>query len=423
MNIEKQASPASRRIMEILKRPPIEQRQAIVDRLAEYSAAGEYNEDLTGRRFGRSRYYDRRNETLPVPTKIIEKLKSSPELATRTQDRRDIYKLPKGAAKSPHDMDLARLRDRYATALRSYTPDAKIIEPAIRKNINQDAIVDALKGELHKWPTQAPTPEDTRKSIIREFKSRNEGRTNLLAQFPKEQPGVGEMYFTPHLFETDLDKRKEYMANYKPKRDYVPDYNEDALYETVINKHNVTDPSKRLVGGKYYIPGQEGAGVLPASLPTANEGYIYKGGQPASIMDAKNLKRLSGEQNAFFSGIPTVSARYASNVRRPGRRTAARVDPADMPVQPAGFRELRRYLYGDMAKRKAAISNAQIQTPKFYEQLPVRPDPVAKTLSHMQQFQNNLRPMFSEVKQNGASLVGKMKGLLGGKFRLGKAAA
>jgi hypothetical protein len=428
MDIEKQASPASRRIMALLRSKNVEQRQAIADRLAEYSA------DLRSKSARVGFYSD---SSLPVPRAIIDKLKSSPELAARIKDLSDYRKIHD----STSNKDLYTLRNRYDMMLKYHERIGDTVappRPPVRKDsLNENAIVTALRGRLSTYDTPAPDTTEVRKKIMRAFKEKiQETKTpKLLAQFPKEQPGVGEMYFTPHLFEADLNKRKDYMRSYTPRRAGVPGYNEDRLYETVLNRQNVTDPSKRLVGGKYYIPAEEG--VLPSTLPNADSGYIYKGGDPRHIRQAKNLKRLSGDENAFFSGLPTVSARYATNIPRAVAKVKG-IDPADMPVQPAGYKELRRYLYGDPAKRTEAINSSLTQHSKYFDPIDVR----QPEKSFLEAFgidkgvENNVTPkvpmlrglkkvtpMLSGLKQQGASMVGKARGFLGGKFGLGKATA
>jgi len=202
-----------------------------------------------------------------------------------------------------------------------------------------ESIVDKmLRGTGHERDSVADKFNlgTTRKDITSILNADSTGKTHLFGQYPIKQEGLGELLFTPHLAEGDELKRKEKLIKYlaDPKSVRLHGRNQgwqkQLNYETVIGKHNIVDPSKKLKAN-YFIPVKKPSPstVTANLLPTSEHGYMYKGGPSDSLQDARNLRKAVDTSGYFFSGNPEISAGYAGEAKF---------------LQPAGFRDLRSHL-------------------------------------------------------------------------------
>jgi hypothetical protein len=174
-------------------------------------------------------------------------------------------------------------------------------------------------------------------------------------QLPIEQKDVGELMFTSHLSEADPTVRAAKFSA-QPKRNIetreLSPFN--PLYETVINKDNILNPEGRLRGAKYYIPAKENTenSFYARDLPTANEGFFYRGGTKGALQMSKNLGQLNRTNGMFYSGEPQISVNYLK-----GQNDPHGTNPLTTPLIPAGYTELRKYLSPARSKINQAAKN------------------------------------------------------------------
>jgi NTP pyrophosphatase (non-canonical NTP hydrolase) len=207
------------------------------------------------------------------------------------------------------------------------------------------------------------------KDRIKELMRKGQGVKGLLAQYKIDEQPFEDLLFTPHLASRNNLTRQEVMDRY---RDYKERYDpvspgfsdrflelklfpaknktwaKNPLYEAVVDASNIRE-SKGPVGvSRYYVPSkaEEAGAILAKNLPNADAGFMYKGGPPSALQAAKKLKNYTqNDERMFFSGVPEVSAGYM-----------AKGDPEYTEyVRPAGFGDIRKRIADSVRQYRNTI--------------------------------------------------------------------
>lgn len=207
---------------------------------------------------------------------------------------------------------------------------------------------------------------DRVKALMRQGKSVK----GLLAQYKIDEQPFEDLLFTPHLANRNNLAREEVMNNYKRIKDIMDpnspgfsdrwlearlagtnkEWAKNLLYETVVDASNI-NPRKGPIGvSQYYVPAksEEAGAILAKNLPNADSGFMYKGGPPSALQAAKKLENYTrNDERMFFSGVPEISAGYMSR---------GNPEYADY-VRPAGFRDIRKQIADSVKQYRATITD------------------------------------------------------------------
>jgi cytidylate kinase len=329
--MSKEASAASRRILDILKRAKPEKTKETLERL---SLLGRYNHIAKPNIVGE----------FAENSKLSEKLKSLHSwdlpISKRFPGKNYEYKLDKALHGKPTlEHDVRVIPRKY----NRHDIDELMRHGYINRYQLDGEMVDRITMKKYRmWAKEI---------AARKAGLGSEGK--LLAQYDINNPNIKALKFTPHLALTDPVAREKALLANKLHPGKNSEWAVRPNYETVVNYASVVNPTKRDAGrlkpSGYFKPIQEGSpgSISAASLPSSYEGFMYKGGDKNDIQRAKKLKELftmnpsqTGylSSGSFYSGIPEVSAGYANQ--------ATHVIPT------AGFRDLRRHLYPRSANRE-----------------------------------------------------------------------
>lgn len=327
IELQKEASKASRRIMEILRKANPAKRTKLLDRLEKYRVAGVNKQH--------------------APSYSSADLKLSPKMTKKIQDARESLE-QKNIRDVPNELVRRYIANpNIPEELRS---GQKYISNNTPKSLSEKNIADIFSADKHERRLAQEVAETRAITGLNKSKLKKYLRTKdqeltgkVLAQYPINQEGLGELTFTPHLAKTDLAERKNTLDQFLKDPGGVrlagrnEGWRELPNYETVINKDNITDRTKKLKA-RYFIPTKGSEGIYPADLPRSNSGYFYKGGPAEKIRQSKNLNFAANTEGLFFSGDPLVSAGYAEG--------------PSVRYMPADFKKLREYLYSNVAPKK-----------------------------------------------------------------------
>lgn len=205
---------------------------------------------------------------------------------------------------------------------------------------------------------------------VKELMRQGKGVKGLLAQYKIDEQPFQDLLFTPHLANRNNLAREEVMDEYARMKDWIdPDrpgfsdewlesklypgknkeWAKNPLYETVVDANNI-NPRKGPIGvSQYYVPAksEEAGAILAKNLPNADSGFMYKGGPPSALQAAKKLENYTrNDERMFFSGVPEISAGYMSkgNPEYSGH------------VRPAGFADIRKQIADSVRQYKATVT-------------------------------------------------------------------
>ena len=285
----------------------------------------------------------------PVPGKEPYSNDSCEPVGAKKKKESELEKAASSASRRIMEMlknSSSEKRNILVQKLNDYAIKAKTLESQNllnSGNISEQGIFSVFNPQKNvKMPHMGS--KDNLKNVL-SFFDRNKG---VVAQYPTKQEGLGELIFTPHLRTHEDSARRAFLS--AGTKHLTP---EEQLYETVIHKGNITDPTKKLKATKYFIPSSAGGrGISVKELPTASEGYMYKGGPAARIRSSRNLNKAQDSDGVFFSGLPGVASEYTNPLRMQTPR-----------LIPANFSDLKKHL------RSSRMSPEQLQlkTDKVYD--------------------------------------------------------
>jgi NTP pyrophosphatase (non-canonical NTP hydrolase) len=204
---------------------------------------------------------------------------------------------------------------------------------------------------------------------IKELMRKGQGVKGLLAQYKIDEQPFEDLLFTPHLANRNNLARQDVMDRYRNYKERIdPDYPgfsdrflegqlfpaknktwaKNPLYEAVVDASNIRESKGPIGVSRYYVPSkaEEAGAILAKNLPNADAGFMYKGGPPSALQAAKKLKNYTqNDERMFFSGVPEISAGYM-----------AKGDPEYTEyVRPAGFGDIRKRIADSVRQYRNTI--------------------------------------------------------------------
>jgi hypothetical protein len=251
------------------------------------------------------------------------------------------------------------------------------------------------------------------KDRIKELMRKGQGVKGLLAQYKIDEQPFEDLLFTPHLANRNNLARQEVMDRYRDYKERIdPDYPgfsdrflelklfpaknktwaKNPLYEAVVDASNIQESKGPIGVSRYYVPSkaEEAGAILAKNLPNADAGFMYKGGPPSALQAAKKLKNYTRyDERMFFSGVPEISAGYM-----------AKGDPEYTEyVRPAGFGDIRKRIADSVRQYRNTIKKPVEDYFKNNTVDYVGPSVPTKTKSKAKRLKKEAPSVMSQFKQ------------------------